>query len=124
MEHESVDRRAQQRCAKDVNMTCSHLNKNDNQIVTVRNYSGSGIYFESNEEALIGSFIVLRTVGAHEMEGRASPSEYPFQFTIENSDSQACWGYRSHTVAKVIRCNKVDDATRFGIGAQALFLSD
>lgn len=124
MEHEDADRRMQQRCAKDVSMTCSLLNKNDDHIVTVRNYSSRGMYFESDEEALISSFIVLRAMGAHEMKALASPSDQPFPFSMESSDPRACWGYRSHTVAKVIRCNKVEDAIRFGVGAQVLFLSD
>ena len=52
MKHETADRRMQQRCVKDVSMTCAHLNQNDDRIVTVRNYSSTGLYFESDEEAL------------------------------------------------------------------------
>lgn len=114
----------QQRCVKDVSMTCAHLNQNDDRIVTVRNYSSTGLYFESDEEALIGSFVVIRTPGSHDVGVPASPSEPPFQFTIEQSDPRACLGYRSHTVARVIRCNKVDDATHFGVGAEILILSE
>ena len=125
MEHQTPDRRVQQRCAKDVSMTCSHLNKNDEHIVTIRNYNKNGLYFESNEALLIDSFIVLRAVGAHEMENFGPRPEYPFQFSIEISDPEACRGYRSHAVAKVIRCEKVDtDPTRFGVGAKLLILSE
>lgn len=125
MEYETTDRRKQQRCAKDVSMTCSHLNENGENIVTIRNYNNNGMYFESKEEWLIGSFIVLRTMGAHEMENLAARPDQPFQFSIANSDPKACWGYRSHAVAKVLRCTKVDDdATRFGVGAEVLILSD
>ena len=124
MKHETADRRMQQRCVKDVSMTCAHLNQNDDRIVTVRNYSSTGLYFESDEEALIGPFVVIRTPGSHDVGVPASPSEPPFQFTIEQSDPRACLGYRSHTVARVIRCNKVDDATHFGVGAEILILSE
>jgi hypothetical protein len=124
MEHEGADRRMHQRCAKDVSMTCSHLNKNDDHIVTVRNYSSRGMYFESDEAASIGSFIVLRAMGAHEMEALASPSGRPFAFSLESSDPMACREYRSHSVAKVVRCHKGVDSTRFGIGAEVLILSD
>ena len=63
MKHETADRRMQQRCVKDVSMTCAHLNQNDDRIVTVRNYSSTGLYFESDEEALIGSFVVIGRPG-------------------------------------------------------------
>jgi hypothetical protein len=125
MKHETADKRKQHRCVKDVSMTCSHLNKNDDHIVTLRNYSSNGVYFESDKEALIGSFVVIRAVGSHDGGAIGSPSEHPYQFTIEQSDPGVCWGYRSHTVAKVIRCDKVDDDTkRFGVGAEVLILSD
>lgn len=106
-------------------MTCAHLNEHDEHIVTLRNFNHGGMYFESDEELLIGSFIVLRTVGADDMENLVSSPDEPFQFSIESSDPKACWGYRSHTVAKVLRCTKVDDgATRYGVGAEVLILSD
>jgi hypothetical protein len=125
MTHETTDQRRQQRCFKDIGMTCAHLNENDDHIVTVRNYSNRGVYFESDEAARIGSFVVIRAVASHDVGGFASPSDSTFQFTIEPSDPEACRGYRSHTVAKVIRCNKVDDDTkRFGVGAEILMLSD
>ena len=125
MAHETKDQRSHQRCFKDISMTCSHLNENDDHIVTVRNYSSRGVYFESDEAARIGSFVVIRAVAAHEERAFALPSESSFQFTIEPSDPEACWGYRSHMVAKVIRCNKVDDdKKRFGVAAEVLMLSD
>lgn len=125
MENEGADRRIEQRCTKDVSMTCSQLNQNDNHVVTVRNYNSRGMYFESDEAASIGSFIVLRAMVAHEMEALASPSNHPLPFSIESSDPQACRGYRSHAVAKVVRCDKiVEKATGFGIGAQVMMLSD
>ena len=124
MEYEGTDRRMQQRCTKDVSMTCSHVNQNDGRIVTVKNYSSSGMYFESDEAALIGSFVVLRTVEAHEVETLASPTDPIFPFSMESTDPRACRGYRSHTVAKVVRCLKVVETTRFGIGAEIMMLSD
>jgi hypothetical protein len=78
----------------------------------------------SDVEALIGSFIVLRMMGAHEVEALASPTDPPFPFSMESADPRACRGYRSHTVAKVVRCNKAVETTRFGIGAEVMILSD
>ena len=125
MTYDTTDRRVQQRCVKDVRMTYAHLNENDHRMVTVRNYSSTGVYFESDEEALVGSFVVIRAPGSHDALAPASPSEYPFQFTIEHTDPGACWGFRSHTVAKVVRCSRVgDDAIRFGVGAEVLILSE
>ena len=125
MDHQTPDRREHQRCSKDVSMTCSHLNKNDEHLVTIRNYNNNGFYFESDEALMVESFIVLRAVGAHEMENFGPQPGYPSPFTIENSDPGACRGYRSHTVAKVVRCEKVDtDPTRFGVGAKLLILSE
>lgn len=125
MEDQTPDRRMQQRCAKDVSMTCSHLNKNDEHLVTIRNYNEKGLYFESAEDLLIDSFIVLRAMGAHEMEKFGSRPDHSFQFSMAISDPGACRGYRSHTVVKVIRCEKVDtNPTRFGVGAKLLILSD
>jgi hypothetical protein len=115
----------QQRCVKDVMMTCAHLNQNDDHIVTVRNYSSTGVYFESDEGARIGSFVVIRAPVSHDAGANDLPSENPFQFTIEQTDPGACRGYRSHTVAKVLRCSRVDDDdARFGVGAEVLFLSE
>jgi hypothetical protein len=125
MEHQTPDRRVKQRCAKDVSMTCSHLNKNDEHMVTIRNYNNKGLYFESDEALLVDSFIVLRALGAHEMANFWPQPEHPIQFSIENSDPGACRGYRSHTVARVVRCEKVDtDPSRFGVGAKSLILSE
>jgi len=124
MKHGTADRRMQQRCVKNVSMTYAHLNENDDRIVTVRNYSSTGVYFESDEEAVVGSFVVIRAPGPHDERVPDSPSEDPFQFTIEHTDPGACWGYRSHTVARVIRCNKVADTTHFGVGAEVLILSE
>ena len=124
MNHETADRRMQQRCVKDVRMTCAHVNENDDHPVTVRNYSSTGVYFESDKQARVGSFVVIRAPGSHDVGAPASPSDYPFQFAIEPSDPRACWAFRSHTVARVVRCNKVDDTTHFGIGAEILILSE
>ena len=88
MEHKGADRRIQQRCTKNVSMACSALNHSDDHIVTVRNYSSRGMYFESHKAASIGSFIVLRVMAAHEMEALASPSDSPSPFSMDSSDPQ------------------------------------
>jgi len=114
----------QHRCVKDVSMTCTLLNQHDDHIVNVRNYSSKGMYFESDEAVSIGSYIVLRAMGAHEMAARSS-SDRLLPFSMESTDPLACRGYRSHTIAKVVRCKKmVEAATGFGIGAEIMMLSD
>lgn len=124
MNHETADRRMHQRCVKDVSMTCAHVNADDDRMVIVRNYSSTGVYFESVERERIGAFVVIRAPGSHDTGAPGSPSDDPIEFAIGNSDPRVCWAFRSHSVARVVRCDKVDDAARFGVGAEILILSE
>ena len=117
------DRRSAQRCVKDVGMHCSVLNRNEEQLVTVRNYSQWGFYFESKWNIPSGSLIVLRNLDSrNEKAGDGQP-----RFEMHRTDPEACHTYRSHTLARVQRCVQLDghDAPRlFGIGAKIQFLTD
>lgn len=107
-------------------MHCSLLHGYADQIVTLRNFSSSGIYFESGRNLRPGTLIVLRTMDAADMffSEASSPAA---QYATSPSDPKACAEYRSHTVAKVQHCRQLDgrdDSPRYGVGAAIQFLTD
>lgn len=126
MGYKMADRRHQQRCSKDVSMHCSLLHGHADQIVTLRNFSVGGVYFESGRTIRPGTLIILRAMDAADRfhsEG-SSPSA---QYATSPSDPEACADYRSHTVARVQRCRQLDgqdDSPRYGVGAAIQFLTD
>jgi len=90
------------------------------QIVTLRNFSHRGIYFESSGEFPIGSFIVLRIMASGEWVEAVAPFPTP-GYAVSEDDPEACATFRSHTVARVQRCERLHgpgDPPRYGIGAQ------
>lgn len=120
------ERRMQQRCTKDVGMHCSYVHGGTDQIVTLRNYSSRGMYFESAWEIQPGTLIVLRAMDVNDA-ALFDPAIKAPQFSIGDSDPEACLGYRSHAVAKVMRCVKLDDhgdQPHFGVGAEMQILTD
>ena len=107
-------------------MHCSFLNGHADQIVTLRNFSSQGIYFESGWNIRPGTLIVLRAMDAADRLHweASSPSA---QYTTSRSDPEVCAEYRSHTVAKVQHCRQLDgrdDLPRFGVGAAIQILTD
>jgi hypothetical protein len=120
---EGDDRRSAQRCVKDVGMHCSLLNQRADQMVTVRNFSQRGFYFESGWNIPPGALIILRTLDAQDEtadDGRP-------RFEMHQSDPEACNTYRSHTLAKVQRCVPLDDykvQPFFGVGAEVQIITD
>jgi hypothetical protein len=126
MEHETKDRRGQQRCVKDVGMHCSYLHGNVDQLVTIRNFSYRGIYFESGWNITPGTLIVLRAMDANDTAVFESPHDVP-QYSFSQSDPETCMEYRSHAVAKVRRCVKLenhDDPPLYGVGVEIQILTD
>jgi hypothetical protein len=120
------DRRRQQRCVKDVGMHCSYLHGNMDQLVRLRNFSYQGIYFESAWNIVPGTLIVLRSMDINDSAVIASYEDVP-QYSFTDFDPDVCLGYRSHSVAKVRRCVKLDgydDPPLYGIGAEIQILTD
>jgi hypothetical protein len=123
---EIKDRRLQHRCTKDVGMHCALLHGNKNRLVIIRNYSARGIYFEAHGRIQPGTMIVLRTLGANDFLNNETTSNTPL-FSIENSDPDVCAWFRSHVLAKVQRCVRLEghnDAVRYGMGAEIPMLTD
>ena len=126
MASEIKDRRLQHRCTKDVGMHCVLLHGNANRLVIIRNYSARGIYFEAHGQIQPGTIIVLRTVGKNDFLDNEATANAPV-FSIENSDPDVCTGFRSHVLAKVQRCVRLEghtNAVRYGVGAEIQMLTD
>lgn len=126
MAGDAEERRGQPRCVKDVGMHCSLLHGQADQLVTLRNFSHRGCFFESAWNMQPGALVVLRSLDArNDAPGEASSDRPPF--TIGHSDPEACMGYRSHMVAKVQRCVKLTGRNmqpRYGVGAEVQILTD
>ena len=60
----SGERRRQSRCEKAVGMHCTPVSGQWHRIVTLRNFSGQGFYFECGGAIAPGSLVVLRSLGA------------------------------------------------------------
>jgi hypothetical protein len=117
------ERRVRLRCAKEVVMKCSYLNEDDSYPVTIRDFSNRGIYFESGRELKNDAVIVLKAINADDRRFLEHVPESSFRGAVTGSDPEACMAFRTHTVAKVKRCAKIDDdTTRYGIGAEILLL--
>ena len=127
MAPEIKDRRRHYRCTKDVGMHCTSLRGDTTRIVTIRNYSARGIYFESHDKVQPGTIVVLRTLDAKDLsENNAVASTAP-PFSIDRSDPEACTRFRSHLLARVQRCvrlNGNENIVHFGMGAEIQMLTD
>ena len=120
------ERRQESRCAKDVGMHCALLHGDESWSVIVRNYSVRGLYFESQAKIQPGTIIVLRTMTATDALDNDATSTTPL-FSIDKDDPVACTLLRSHILAKVRRCDRLDGnngVTRYGLGAELPVLTD
>lgn len=117
------DRRRDQRCAKDVGMQCSLLSGRMQQVVTVRNFSRNGFYFESGWRLHVGTMVILRALSAHET---GKDNDLP-RFSINADDLAACRLYRSHALVSVKRCVQLEDEGAqplFGVGAAVQIITE
>lgn len=119
------ERRAHMRCVKDIAMRCGLLNGNVVQAVTLRNFSGSGLFFETEEQMMPGSYIVIRSAVASETSSTAIGSTGP-QYALHADDPEVCALFRSHSVAKVQRCERLEGiygSPRYGVAAEIQMLN-
>ena len=120
---ETMERRREQRCVKDVGMHYSLLNHTTEHPVVIRNFSKSGLYFESNQSLQPGVLVVLRSIdGDKRVDNKILPS-----FAMQNNDPESCSTYRSHTLVSVKRSTKLektDGQNSFGIGATVQIIAD
>ena len=120
------NRRVQQRCVKTVGMHCALLSGNVYRPVTLRNFSGSGLFFETAVQILPGSYILLRTTNANDTGGATMGANAP-PYTLDANDPDACSLFRSHTVAQVRRCERLadhGDSPSYGVAAEIQMLTD
>ncbi|MFO7713277.1 hypothetical protein [Desulfosarcina sp.] len=69
---------------------------------------------------------MLRTTGANDFLDVDAAARAPL-FSIAKSDPEACTRFRSHLLARVQRCVKIDghdENERYGIGAEIQMLTD
>ena len=120
------DRRGEQRCIKDVGMQCTLLNGNVTRSVTLRNYCSSGFFFGTAVQIKPGTYIVLRSADANEARHTSMASAGPL-YSLNKDDPNVCSLFRSHTVAKVKRCEQIDghdESSRYGVFAEIQRLTD
>ena len=124
MDEGFTERRSQRRCTRDIGMYCAPLAGRPEQVVTLRNFTAGGLYFEAGQELPPGTFIVLRAMPATDLaQMAASPAALPSG--AGDADIEACSTHRNHTVARVLRCRCIDDhPPRYGIGAAVQVLAD
>lgn len=126
MQSEINERRHESRCAKDVGMHCALLQGDEHWPVMVRNYSVRGLYFESQTKIQPDTIIVLRTMTANDALDNDASFTAPL-FSIDEDDPVACTLFRSHILAKVRRCDRLDGhdgVARYGLGAELPVLTD
>lgn len=120
------NRRGQQRCVKNVSMDCALLNGSVNRPVILRNFSGSGLFFETAVQMLPDTYIVLRTTNANGA-GESDKNSVAPQYALAPNDPDVCSLFRSHMVAQVRRCEHLSDndgSPRYGVAAEIQMLAD
>lgn len=126
--NEPIERRAAKRCRKKVGMHCALLNQPTDQLVVVENFSVNGLYFASRSDFPPGAWLVLRSAQRNDALPPDGPDRPP-SFTLSSADPASCAHFRSHTVARVQRCERIAagnnaDALRYGVGVQVQRLTD
>lgn len=120
------ERRAQQRCVKNVGMLCTLLNGHVTRPVTLRNFSGGGMLFDTSVRILPGTYIVVRNATASDVRENHMDSAGP-QYAPRAGDPDACSLFRSYAVAMVKRCERIDthDASSgYRVAAETQILTD
>ena len=120
------ERRRYARCQMEIGMTLALLNRTDEHAILTKNYSRCGIYFETPRNFRRGTVIVLRPMDCELHRARRGDTVLPFFCTGEPPQSKACRELRFPTVARVIRCNKLDvpGRERYGVAADNLRLTE
>ncbi|MFZ7124983.1 MAG: hypothetical protein ACOWWM_02370 [Desulfobacterales bacterium] len=115
------DAREHDRCSRDATVSFSFLNQSVRYIGLARNFSRSGMYFESEKPVRIGSTIVIRPIGCQESE---AAGDFGW-VTIARSDvcgepeaeAPPCREMKSMVMAEVKRCERIGAGMDvYGIG--------
>ena len=119
---EKKERRKNKRCNQDTGIAYSFLNQTEQHAALARNYSKSGMYFESNRPLIPGTTIVVRTIGCNPAyESHAGNSEQapePYYCKDSQLRSEACQEIKTLAVAQVRYCENFKDLDneQYGIG--------
>jgi hypothetical protein len=118
---EIQERRKHSRCYEDTGILYSFLNKSDRYPAVARNYSGYGMYFESDTALMPGTIIVIRPLGCNSPGDAASErfAKGPAPYYCKDSRQQtgACRELKLIVTAQVKRCEKINHPTEhYGIG--------
>ena len=121
-----TERRGQQRCVKNVGMSCMLMNGKDSRPAILRNFSDQGVYFETTLKVMKGAYVVLRALNRNDNKDSTMGHRGPL-YTLDTSDPDVCSLFRSHAVAQVRRCERLadhDDPMRYGVAAEIEALTD
>jgi len=119
---EKKERRKNKRCDQDTGIAYSFFNQTAQHAAVARNYSRSGMYFESVRPLTPGATIVIRTIGcntAHDSSAsRIERVPEPYYCKDSTPKSEICQEIKTHVVAEVKRCENCKDLNRehYGIG--------
>lgn len=125
MAHPSKERRRHPRCEEITGMTYTRLNATEDHTVIAKNYSRSGMYFESETDLPPGADIVLRPLDCEGPGQSAADMPKPYFCSGTVPASGPCLELRFHTIATVRRSvalESPDSAKRYGIAVNFVYL--
>ncbi len=121
---EKKERRRYTRCNQDTRIFFSIFNSSAHHEAVARNYSGFGMYFESDRSLSPGTVILIKTLGCDDPGDREAGSfegaPVPYYCRDFRLSSEACRDLKSIAVAEVRRCEICRGNCRghFGISVQ------
>ena len=110
------ERRRNKRCNEDTGIGYSFFNHTKQHAAVARNYSRSGMYFESDRPLPPGTTIVIRTLDCETADNRYGSSfeRGPAAYYCKDAQlpSEACQDLKTLVVAEVKRCENCKDLNR------------
>lgn len=119
------DLRRHPRCEEATGMIFTLLNETEEHIAIAKNYSRSGMFFESDRDLRIGTSVVLRPLDCGTESDGDSGLPRPYYCAGKAVPTEACRELRIHTVAKVNRSTNLGSRNgipRYGIAVEFLQL--
>lgn len=118
---ENQERRKHSRCYEDTGILYSFLNKSHRYPAVARNYSGFGMYFESDKALKPGTIIVIRPLDCDVPDDsaadRLTKGPTPYYCKDSRLNTEACRELKLIVTAQVKRCEKINHPTEhYGIG--------
>lgn len=117
------ERRKHNRCDQDTAIFYSFVNQTEQRTGLARNYSRSGMYFESDTPLLPGASIVIRATDCRvgdkdERPSKGIPEAYYCKTADSSSLDNTCAEIKTHVLAEVKRCERLknQNSGRYGVG--------